>query len=283
MNDDEACELAAPRRGMDGGIRFADGAATWAAAAIHLTGATARNSARENRLAADPGLFERFVGHRGQPLGQAVDERVDGDEIDRFGHGCFRPSIGKRVTVRMPDCPRSPSNCPSKAPSDVMTPMPVTTIGLPNLSRDAAALSLSVSAPPLLDGPDQGHACPASDGPNHYNRGGLDISTSRPVGSLGGNSAPRDSDSAASATPRGNWVSSVCPNDVPVARTAQPLCWFRNALSSDVTGSTPVAPVISAPLSPPTPSFDHSASSEFVTAPGCLRCARSATTLLSFA
>ena len=52
----------------------------------------------------------------------------------------FSPSIGKRVTVRMPDSPavslRQLSSLP--APSDVTTPMPVTTtIGLPNLSRGA--------------------------------------------------------------------------------------------------------------------------------------------------
>ena len=52
----------------------------------------------------------------------------------------FRPSIGKRVTVRMPDSPAVSlvqlSFLP--APSDVTTPMPVTTtIGLPNLSRGA--------------------------------------------------------------------------------------------------------------------------------------------------
>ena len=59
----------------------------------------------------------------------------------------FRPSIGKRVTVRMPDLPavslRQLSALP--APSDVTTPMPVTTtIGLPNLSRGADMV------PPML-------------------------------------------------------------------------------------------------------------------------------------
>ena len=32
---------------------------------------------------------------------------------------------------------------------------------------------------------------------------------------------PREIDSAASASPSGNWVSSACPNVVPVARTAR--------------------------------------------------------------
>ena len=50
----------------------------------------------------------------------------------------FSPSIGKRVTVRMPDSPAVSlaqlSALP--APSDVTMPMPVTTtIGLPKLSR----------------------------------------------------------------------------------------------------------------------------------------------------
>ena len=56
----------------------------------------------------------------------------------------FSPSIGKRVTVRMPDSPaislRQLSSLP--APSDVTTPMPVTTtIGLPNLSDGADMVS----------------------------------------------------------------------------------------------------------------------------------------------
>ena len=52
----------------------------------------------------------------------------------------FRPSVGKRVMVRMPDSPAVSfaqlSALP--APSEVTTPMPVTTtIGRPNLSRVA--------------------------------------------------------------------------------------------------------------------------------------------------
>jgi hypothetical protein len=62
----------------------------------------------------------------------------------------FRPSIGKRVTVRMPDSPAVSlaqlSSLP--APSDVTTPIPVTTtIGLPNLSRGAVMMSPSVPPP----------------------------------------------------------------------------------------------------------------------------------------
>jgi hypothetical protein len=56
----------------------------------------------------------------------------------------FSPSIGKRVMVRMPDSPAVSfaqlSALPE--PSDVTTPMPVTTtIGLPNLSRGAVMFS----------------------------------------------------------------------------------------------------------------------------------------------
>ena len=62
----------------------------------------------------------------------------------------FKPSIGKRVTVRMPDSPAVSfaqlSALP--APSDVTTPMPVTTtIGLPNLSRGAVMISPVGPAP----------------------------------------------------------------------------------------------------------------------------------------
>ena len=60
----------------------------------------------------------------------------------------FRPSIGKRVTVRMPDSPAVSFSQLSAlpAPSDVTTPMPVTTtIGLPNLSRGAVMMSPSIS------------------------------------------------------------------------------------------------------------------------------------------
>jgi hypothetical protein len=52
----------------------------------------------------------------------------------------FKPSIGKRVTVRMPDSPAVSFAQLSVllAPSDVTMPMPVTTtIGLPKLSRGA--------------------------------------------------------------------------------------------------------------------------------------------------
>src|SRR5713226_8209687 len=84
----------------------------------------------------------------------------------------FRPSIGKRVTVRMPDSPAVSlaqlSSLP--APSEVTTPIPVTTtIGLPNLSRGAVMMSPQVQ---LLDRLDQGHALtPPVPGPDHHNLG----------------------------------------------------------------------------------------------------------------
>ena len=62
----------------------------------------------------------------------------------------LRPSMGKRVMVRMPDSPAVSffqlSDLP--APSEVTTPMPVmTTIGLPNLSRGAVMASPSAPCP----------------------------------------------------------------------------------------------------------------------------------------
>src|ERR1700759_2532574 len=75
----------------------------------------------------------------------------------------FSPSVGKRVMVRMPDSPAVSffqlSALP--APSEVTTPMPVTTtIGLPNLSRVAVMFPPSLPKP-LLDGFDQRHALAA--------------------------------------------------------------------------------------------------------------------------
>src|SRR5436190_10379190 len=86
----------------------------------------------------------------------------------------FSPSIGKRVTVRIPDSPAVSfvqlSVLP--APSDVTTPMPVTTtIGLPNLSR-VAVMFPPRSALCLLDRFDQGHAfAPPMSSPNNHNLG----------------------------------------------------------------------------------------------------------------
>src|SRR6266550_7787257 len=83
----------------------------------------------------------------------------------------FSPSIGKRVMVRMPDSPAVSfaqlSVLPE--PSDVTTPMPVTTtIGLPNLSR----VAVMCPPPSLADRLDQGHAfAPPVTGPDHHNLG----------------------------------------------------------------------------------------------------------------
>ena len=156
--------------------------------------------------------------------------------------------------VRMPDSPAVSFAQLSvlPAPSEVTTPMPVTTtIGLPDLSRGAVMISPVDAAPCQLDRFDQGHAFAppvAGSRPPQSGSARPDISTSSPVGSLGGNSAPREIDSAASARPSGNCVSSVWPNIVPVARTAKSGCSRRNARSSDVTGSAPVAPVMTAAL-----------------------------------
>src|SRR5262249_28608056 len=91
----------------------------------------------------------------------------------------FSPSIGKRVMVRMPDSPATSlvqlSALP--APSEVTTPMPVTTtIGRPNLSRVAVMMSpvawWSGNAV-LFNRFDQGHAFAAvMSSPNHHNLGG---------------------------------------------------------------------------------------------------------------
>src|SRR3954451_22144258 len=72
----------------------------------------------------------------------------------------FRPSIGNRVTVRIPDSPAVSfaqlSSLP--APSDVRMPIPVTTTaGLPNLSFDAAMRFLPLPRR-LLDRLYQSHA-----------------------------------------------------------------------------------------------------------------------------
>ncbi len=117
----------------------------------------------------------------------------------------------------------------------------------------------------LLDGPRPGPCLrPASDRPPPPQSGsGVSaFSTSNPVGSLGGNSAPREARARPAPGPAETGSPSVWPNIVPVARTANPGCWRRNAFSSEVTGSAPVAPVIRLPLSPATPSFGHSASSD---------------------
>src|ERR1700754_654437 len=81
----------------------------------------------------------------------------------------FRPSVEKRVIVRMPDSPADSfaqlSALP--APNEVTTPMPVTTtMGRPNLSRFAVMVS------PQLYSLDQRHAFAAPvASPDHHNLG----------------------------------------------------------------------------------------------------------------
>src|SRR4051794_3134588 len=78
----------------------------------------------------------------------------------------LRPSLAKRVMRRMPDSP-AVSFAPFSAfpaPSEVITPMPVTTtIGRPCLSRAVVILQ-----PPSSHGLDQRHAfaAPVTDGGN---------------------------------------------------------------------------------------------------------------------
>src|SRR5215211_1131529 len=72
----------------------------------------------------------------------------------------FSPSIGKRVTVRMPDSPAVSFAQLSfrPVPSEVTTPMPVTTtMGLPSLSRGVAMIPPS-KLKLLVDRFDEGHA-----------------------------------------------------------------------------------------------------------------------------
>src|SRR5437762_7371919 len=57
------------------------------------------------------------------------------------------------------------------------------------------------------------------------------------VGSFGGNNAPREIESAAIASPSGNWVSMVWPNMVPVARTAKSGCSARDRKSTRLNSS----------------------------------------------
>src|SRR5947209_1114967 len=66
----------------------------------------------------------------------------------------LKPSIGKRVTVRMPDSPAVSFAQLSvlPAPSEVTMPMPVTTtIGRPSLSRGAVMFSPPVKTPKRRD------------------------------------------------------------------------------------------------------------------------------------
>jgi hypothetical protein len=87
----------------------------------------------------------------------------------------FKPSVGKRVMVRMPDSPAVSffqlSALPE--PSEVTTPMPVTTtIGLPNLSRVVVMFSPAGAATRSLDRFNQGHAfAPPVTGPDNHNLG----------------------------------------------------------------------------------------------------------------
>src|SRR5450755_3379880 len=128
------------------------------------TGATARNSGPgKSPLRPRPACsIASSVAMLASRSVRAVDE--DGSTVTKSTVPAIvdlRPSIGKRVTVRMPDSPAVSffqlSVLP--APSDVTTPIPVTTtIGLPALSRGAVMFSPSVLPFYLLDRLDQSHA-----------------------------------------------------------------------------------------------------------------------------
>ena len=107
---------------------------------LDFDGATARNSgpgksplvpmpdwAMASSVASSPSRSERSVDENGSTGMKSIVPAIV----------VFSPSVGKRVMVRMPDSPAVSffqlSALP--APSEVTTPMPVTTtIGLPNLS-----------------------------------------------------------------------------------------------------------------------------------------------------
>ncbi len=166
----------------------------------------------------------------------------------------FKPSIGKRVTVRMPDSPAVSFAQLSvlPAPSDVTTPMPVTTtIGLPNLSRGAVMISpVESRAMCLLDCLDQGHALalPVA-GPDDDNLGRRSGHFNlQPGRDRWAETARRARSKAPPAQGRAEIASPACGRTSSRSRAPQGRgAALRNAFSSDVTGSTPVAPVMSAP------------------------------------
>ena len=121
--------------------------------------------------------------------------------------------------VRMPDSPAVSFAQLSvlPAPSEVTTPMPVTTtIGLPNLSRGAVMFSPSVEpAPCSLDRLDQGHAfAPPVAGPDHDNLGRRLRTFQSPARSDRSAETARRARSKAppAPSPSGNCVSMVWPN-----------------------------------------------------------------------
>ena len=101
---------------------------------------------RKIAFAADRRLRNGFLdGDIGQPFPpRSVEEKGStGTKSIDPAIVVFKPSVGKRVMVRIPDSPAVSffqlSALP--APSEVTTPMPVmTTIGLPDLSRVAVIL-----------------------------------------------------------------------------------------------------------------------------------------------
>src|SRR5450432_1913674 len=146
------------------------------------TGATARNSGPgKSPLAPMPAWATASSAAR---LARRSESSVDvkGSTLRKSTVPAIvvrRPSVGKRVSVRMPDSPAVSFAQLSvlPAPSEVTTPMPVTTtIGRPNLSRAAVMLSPPfIKVCPALRLPDrldQGHAfTPPVPGADHHNLG----------------------------------------------------------------------------------------------------------------
>ena len=201
----------------------------------------------------------------------------------------FRPSIGKRVTVRMPDSPAvsffqlsclagAERGDDAHAGNDDDRPAEFVAWCCHDSPVDTATS--------LLDGLDQGHAfaLPVT-GPHDHNLGRrlslFNLEPGRIVRRK--QRAARDRKCRQRQPQRKLGFQRVAERSFRSrARQNRDACAGTLFLPMS-PASTPVAPVIRLPLSPVTPSFGHSVSSDFVTAPGCLRCARSATTLLSLA
>src|SRR6185436_2089064 len=156
------------------------------------------------------------------------------------------PSLAKRVMRWMPDSPAVSlaqlSALP--VPSEVMTPMPVTTtIGRPRLSRaDAMSALLHLTASiRAMPSPRQWPTAVTttwSSGPSY--------ARSIPDESKGGNNFSRPSARQASAMFMANCGSKPWPRSLPVARTGTSGMVCSQARSSLVAGSAPLAPEITA-------------------------------------
>ncbi len=156
------CRIAAPWRGQCPGV-----------AAIRVRpGQRPKTTGRESHPLRRCSPARRLLRSQRRPDARKalVDEKGSiGRKSTVPAMVVFRPSVGKRVIVRMPDSPADSlaqlSDLP--APNEVTTPMPVTTtMGRPNLSRFAVMVS------PQLYSLDQRHAFAAPvASPDHHNLG----------------------------------------------------------------------------------------------------------------